>query len=329
MTSQLSTPLHPESLAELLDGRPDTREMISANRSLAEACIQLKDGERDSLEHTLALAKATPSPGIETISACIRAEAVRLSGRESDAWDMAEEIVAKNRFDIVAALYLRFLFPCRKTGVAHRETAALPPIPPVPSPPSELSSPKATEIAAPSEIISSSSEIASSSEIPLPPVVPPLQAPEPSIDTPSVLALHDAPSQSFHDPDSEISIALEHEASEESLPAVQGDLPGVFTKISQDESVRLLRLRNPDGTIAEMLRSSSPIADLDEQILERPSSILASLGFGRLLHASFEGSEGAAHSWQRSGKALFLVVTNTSSAPALAARCSHAMEDQS
>ena len=311
MTS--STLPHPESLAELLDARPDTREMISANRSLAEACLLLKGGEHDSLEHILAQAKSTPSPGIETISACIRAEATRLSGRVAEAWDMAENIVSKNRFDIVAALYLRFLFPY------HKETASIQaPILPPPAPPSEAVAPQAPE---PEPSVASSS---------VPTENPPASAASQAasaIDSP----LHsepDAPSQTFHDPDSEVSLAIEHEPSEDAIPVMQGSFPSALAKIAQDESVRLLRLRSPDGTIAEMNRSTSTILDLDEQLLERPAGILASLGFGRLQHACIEGAEGIAHSWQRSGKALFLVADNSTSAPALAARCSHAMEEQ-
>lgn len=306
---------HPESLAELLDARPDTREMISANRSLAQACLLLKDGERDSLEHILAQAKSTPSPGIETISACIRAEATRLSGRVAEAWDMAEDIVSKNRFDIVAALYLRFLFPF------HKETAAIPvpiaPAPPPPAPPSQV-------VAAPAPEPEPSAMSSAPTEKHPADVAQPAAS---AVDS-RLHSEQDAPSQTFHDPDSEISLAVEHDPSEDAIPVAQGSFPPALAKISQDESVRLLRLRSPDGTIAEMSRSTSVILDLDEQLLERPAGILASLGFGRLQHSCVEGSEGTAHAWQRSGKALFLVAANSTSAPALAARCSHAMEEQ-
>lgn len=286
-----ATSPHPASLAELLDGRPDTREMISANLDLAHACLELKQGDSSAVERILDQARQNPSPEIDAISTCIRAEALRLSGRESEAWDMAEELVARDRFDTVAALYLRFLFPFHAGSSA--KAAAVHPADPETAPPPPPRDP------------------ASATALP----------------QPSSLVPHDIPSQSFHDPDSDVSLAIEHDPSDDSVPVAQGELPPALAKLSQDESVRLLRLRAPDGSVSETVRSPHPIGDLDAAIVDRPASILQALQFGRMLHASFEGGEGAAHAWARSGRTLYLVVGNSTNAPALAARCSRAMED--
>lgn len=302
------------TLAELLDARPDTREMISANLDLAHACLELKRGETAQAEQIVSMAKDTSSPEYASISVCIKAEILRLTGRASEAWDLAEELVAKNRFDTVAALYLRFLFPFHIHATPpHRspepEVAPDVPIPvtsQAPEPPVEH---------APAPLESSWTD------------APPERIAHAVVSEPTLHALQDLPSQSFHEPDSEVSIAVEHDPSEDEVPVAMGELPPALARLCQDESVRLLRLRTPDGGISESLRSSNPIHDLDAEILDRPSSILETLRFGRLLHAGFEGPEGAAHVWSRSGRTLYLVVGQTASAPALAARCSRAMED--
>lgn len=301
MTPSPTTPHRIGTLAELLDGRPDTREMISNNLELAHACLELKQGSSDSIERILEQAKSVPSPELENISTCIRAEVLRLAGRESDAWDMAEELVAKDRFNLVASLYLRFLFPTR---AAATDTAHIPP-PPRPVEPVES---KNLVGSAPATTSAKASE-------------------EASVVESSLVGLHDSPSQTFHDPESQVSLTADHDPSNLEVPEIQSEFPPEFTKISQEESIRLLRLRSPDGSVSEIDRSATTIGDLDDALLDPASRILQSLAFGRILHAGFEGSEGAAHVWSRSGRTLYLVVGKSASAPALAARCSRAMED--
>lgn len=316
-----SSTVQTASLAELLDARPDTREMISANLDLAHACLELKNGDVAQAEQILSAAKDESTPGHATISTCIKAEIRRLGGRASEAWDLAEELVARDRFDTIAALYLRFLFPF------HAREASAPPPPPAPT---VVSAP-------PSEAPARPAVVAASPEPPpvavLPPPPPVLaEEPAPSVGSSlvgeaSLHALHDVPSQSFHDPDSEVSLAVEHDASADDVPVAVGELPPSLAKLTQDESIQLMRLRTPDGAIAETVRAHQPIGDLDDALLERTSSILEALHFGRLVHAGFEGACGAAHVWNRSGRTLYLVVGQSASAPALAARCSRAMED--
>ena len=307
------------TLAELLDARPDTREMISANLDLAHACLELKSGDTAQAEQILSATKDASIPGHASISVCIKAEILRLDGRTSEAWDLAEELVARNRFDTVAALYLRFLFPFH----ARTTSAPLSPsLPVAPSPPAPIPPPLASNPPPPAPVIAEDVPSSPASAPDAPPSVGASSASEPSSH-----ALHDVPSQSFHDPDSEVSLAVEHDASADDVPVAAGELPPSLAKLSQDESIHLLRLRMPDGSIAEAARSPHPIGDLDREILDRSASILETLRFGRLLHAGFEGSCGAAHAWCRSGRTLYLVVGQTTSAPALAARCSRAMED--
>lgn len=300
MTPSPDSPLRIGTLAELLDGRPDTREMISNNLELAHACLELKQGSSDSIERILEQAKSVPSPELENISTCIRAEVLRLAGRESEAWDMAEELVAKDRFNLVASLYLRFLFPTRAASTSSTE---IPP-PPLQAEPAIPTNP--VVIAPP--VLEKASE-------------------EASVVESSLVGLHDTPSQTFHDPDSQVSLTADHDPSNLELPEIQSEFPPEFSKISQEESIRLLRLRSPDGSMSEIDHSATTIGDLDEALLDPAARILQSLAFGRILHAGFEGTDGAAHVWCRSGRTLYLVVGNSASAPALAARCSRAMED--
>lgn len=287
---------HPSSLAELLDARPDTRETISANLELAHACLELKRGDAAAAERLLEQERAALPPELETVATCIRAESLRLSGKLHDAWDLAEELVARDRFDTVAALYLRFLFPLRGMGassVAAATTAHASAAPPEPS----VQTPD------------------------------PAPAEPPRVDSPESVAV----AHSFHEPDSEISLSLENEDAAadpaDATPTQSGTFPASLAKVGDDSSVRLLRLRAPDGSESEIVRGTPPAGDLDTWVVERPSTILSSLGFGRLVHASFEGACGATHVWARSGRLLHLVVDDPSSAPALAARCSRSMED--
>lgn len=317
MSSSTASALkHPQSLTELLDGRPDTREMISANLNLAHACLLLKQSESEEVERALELAQRTKSTGLESISRCVRAEVLRITGKTEEAWDMAETLVQEDRFDTVAALYLRFLFPFR-------------PAPRVPEEPEHAVEAPATVAAiGESEFVAQKWD----EDPPAPPLEPSVAAPvaEPS-HPPS---LSDSAAVSVADPESEVSLDLdspppvEARRDESTAPSTSGDLPPVLEKISQDAAIRLLRIQEPDGTISEAARSfPSDHAHIEDSLVKRPSQILSALGFGALTHASFEHSAGAAHSWIRKGRTLVLVVEGATAAPALAARCTRAMED--
>jgi len=302
MTSSTASALrHPQNLADLLDGRPDTRELISGNLNLAHACLLLKQGEPAEAEHALELAQQSESPGLSTISRCIRAEVLRVNGRLAEAWDLAEELSKENRFDTVASLYLRFLFPHRPKSEGH-------PVAPH-SPPTTESVPHGEDAALA--------------------VVHELSAPQPPVEEPR---LEPSPASVVeplsHDSDSEVSMALENDHEEEVEAEIHGELPGVLGKIAMDSSIRLLRLHQPDGIVAEVQRSHTPFGDIESALMKRPLEILASFGFGGLTHASFEGPQGAAHAWARSGRVLVLIVEGSTTAPALAARCSRAMEEK-
>lgn len=321
MSSSTASALRqPQNLTELLDGRPDTREMISANLNLAHACLLLKQGEAEEVERALDLAQRTKSTGLESITRCVRAEVLRVTGKTEEAWDMAEALVHENRFDTVAALYLRFLFPFR----------------PVPSAPAEIEehpveAPATVAAVGESEFVAQKWD----EDPPAPSVAPERPAPaaapvEPEEAAPASLA--DSQAVSVADPESEVSLDLEVPApaprDAQTAPRTTGDLPAVLEKIAQDASIRLLRVQEPDGSVSEAERSF-PIehAHIEDALVKRPGKILKALGFGSLTHASFEHAAGAAHSWIRKGRTLVLVVDGATAAPALAARCTRAMEE--
>lgn len=317
MSSSTASALkHPQSLTELLDGRPDTREMISANLNLAHACLLLKQSESEEVERALELAQRTKSTGLESISRCVRAEVLRITGKAEEAWDMAEALVQEDRFDTVAALYLRFLFPFRPAPAKTEEPEHA--------------------VEAPATVASiTESEFVSQKWDEDPPAAPiETSAPIPALEESAPQSLSDSAAVSVADPESEVSLDLDSPApvaaprDELSAPSTTGALPPVLEKISLDAAIRLLRIQEPDGTISEAARSfASEHARIEDSLVKRPSKILAALGFGALTHASFEHSAGAAHSWIRKGRTLVLVVDGITAAPALAARCTRAMED--
>lgn len=336
----------PQSLAELLDARPDTREMISANLNLAHACLLLKQGESEEVERALKLAQKTVSPGLASISRCIRAEALRIAGHENEAWEMAEELATEDRFDVVASLYLRHLFPLRKpagavTGSVPTESVTAPPSAPAPAP-AAVASPSSWETSLPPDSSLPSEppppvapQILSpepSAALPLPPDPPSIERPEPAVpalvesapDPDPLEALSVSEQVSVvQDQDSEIALPLDEAAP--STEAV-GEFPAALRKVAEDATVEFLRHRSPDGTLAEIVRAHVS-EGIESLLVERNSLILKRLGFGGLVHASFEGATGAAHSWSRGGRTLLLAVKGASTAPALAARCTRAMEE--
>lgn len=101
----------PESLAALIDSRPDLREILSSNFNLAHAILLMPRGESEPVERALELAVAQGSEGTEILAECIRIEMVRLSGEPSEALRRAEVLARKERFSPMAVLYFRNLFP--------------------------------------------------------------------------------------------------------------------------------------------------------------------------------------------------------------------------
>lgn len=310
---------HPQSLTELLDGRPDTREMISANLNLAHACLLLKQSEAEEVERALELAQRTKSAGLESISRCVRAEVLRITGKTEEAWDMAEALVEADRFDTVAALYLRFLFPFRPSPRQLEE------------PEHALEAPATVASPGESEFVAQKWD-EDPPAAPVEPTTPVEPVVAPVVEEAAANSLSDSAAVSVADPESEVALDLETPAPAprdlQSSPSTTGELPAVLEKISQDPAIRLLRIQEPDGSVSEAARSfTTEHSHIEDAVVKRPAQILAALGFGTLTHASFEHSAGAAHSWIRKGRTLVLVVEGATAAPALAARCTRAMED--
>ncbi len=98
-------------LAELLDSRSDTRDMLSACPNLAHACLLLERGEIDLARRELLLGLKESSSDAQIIGRCIEAELLRAEGDLDGAWQHALECAQENRLHSAAALYLRQLFP--------------------------------------------------------------------------------------------------------------------------------------------------------------------------------------------------------------------------
>lgn len=98
-------------LAELLDSRSDTRDMLSACPNLAHACLLLERGETDLARRELLLGLKESSSDAQIIGRCIEAELLRAEGDLDGAWQHALECAQENRLHSAAALYLRQLFP--------------------------------------------------------------------------------------------------------------------------------------------------------------------------------------------------------------------------
>lgn len=101
-------------LAELLDSRADTRDMLSSSPNLAHACLLLGRGELDLARRELALGLKEGNETSRIIGQCISAELLRMEGDENGAWQVAVACATENRFHSVAALYLKLLFPLAK-----------------------------------------------------------------------------------------------------------------------------------------------------------------------------------------------------------------------
>lgn len=146
----MSAPLA-SGLAELLDSRADTRDMLSTSPNLAHACLLLGRGELDLARRELVLGMKEGNDSAQVIGACIEAELLRLSGDPDAAWNAAVACASRNRLHSVAALYLRFLFPLSRARSAS-QALEHPAAPAQPAPEAIEPAPAATEEAPPEEI---------------------------------------------------------------------------------------------------------------------------------------------------------------------------------
>lgn len=110
-------------LAELLDSRADTRDLLSSSPNLAHACLLLGRGELDLARRELALGLKDGDDAAQVIGACIAAELQRLEGDDAGAWKAAVECARHNRFHSVSSLYLRMLFPLSASRTASQSFA--------------------------------------------------------------------------------------------------------------------------------------------------------------------------------------------------------------
>ncbi len=101
----------PENLAALIDSRQDLREMLSTNFNLAHAVLLLRRSELESVERALELALAKGNADADIVAECIRIEMVRLDGHLAEAIQRAEALATRERFNTLAVLYYRHLFP--------------------------------------------------------------------------------------------------------------------------------------------------------------------------------------------------------------------------
>jgi hypothetical protein len=109
MTESVAT--SPQPLADILDSKPELREILARNPNLAHACLLLRRGEAEDVEKALDLAIREADQEAQTIAECIRIELARFSERTSEALERAEVLARSDRFHPAAALCLRNLFP--------------------------------------------------------------------------------------------------------------------------------------------------------------------------------------------------------------------------
>lgn len=122
----------PDTLASLIDSRQDLRELLATNFNLAHAVLLLRRGEREAVERALDLALAQPGPVVQIMAECIRIELLRTSGNVSEALHRAEVLAHKERFDTLAVLYYRLLFPLMDSAPAAEPVAVAPMAEPAP-----------------------------------------------------------------------------------------------------------------------------------------------------------------------------------------------------
>lgn len=108
-----------EPLADLLDSRPDLREILARNPNLAHACLLLRRGEAEDVEKALELALRQPDADATVIAECIRVELLRLSGDRENALARMEALARSERFHPAPVLCLRNFFPLMDAGHPH------------------------------------------------------------------------------------------------------------------------------------------------------------------------------------------------------------------
>lgn len=123
----------PETLADLIDSRPDLREILATNFNLAHAILLLRRGELETVDRAVELAIRQGNSESIVVAECIRIELLRMAGDVPGALQRAETLARKERFNVMAALYFRHLFPLIEAD--HRaEHFASAPVPEFESP---------------------------------------------------------------------------------------------------------------------------------------------------------------------------------------------------
>lgn len=101
----------PETLADLIDSRPDLREILATNFNLAHSILLLRRKELEAVDRALELAIRQGNSEALIVAECIRIEMLRMNGDVQNALLRAEALARKERFNVMAVLYFRHLFP--------------------------------------------------------------------------------------------------------------------------------------------------------------------------------------------------------------------------
>lgn len=118
---------NPETLADLIDSRPDLREVLATNFNLAHAILLLRRGELDAVDRAVELAVRQGNSESLVVAECIRIELLRMTGDVPGALQRAETLARKERFNVMAALYFRHLFPLIEADHRAEPFASAPP----------------------------------------------------------------------------------------------------------------------------------------------------------------------------------------------------------
>lgn len=118
----------PDTLPALIDSRQDLREFLTTNFNLAHAMLLLRRGEREAVERAVELALAKATPEIRIAVECVRIELLRTDGETTEALQRAETLARTHRFDTLAVLYYRMLFPLREAVPVASDPVAAEPV---------------------------------------------------------------------------------------------------------------------------------------------------------------------------------------------------------
>lgn len=113
----------PETLADLIDSRPDLREILATNFNLAHAILLLRRGELEAVDRAVELAVRQGNSESIVVAECIRIELLRMSGDVPGALQRAETLARRERYNVMASLYFRHLFPLIEPNHHATQTA--------------------------------------------------------------------------------------------------------------------------------------------------------------------------------------------------------------